>query len=592
MSINCSNIFINVDFVKYLDKWVDYCSEEIYTQKELIVKSKNANIYKVITKYGEFALKEQVISGMSTNEKNILAEISNDLLSNTAPRLFPYLYKTYACYNNLYMITPFYTVTLDNALLTPHSIEWWATFVYQIASAVNYLESKYINHNDLNFNNIMFQIYSDNYKELAICVIDFGSSVKKFGKRDNLPEFILGRDLNYFLHIISTYLPSQLQNLLLPLINRINTYKFPNEPKDIFELRRVNLTIHNPNTSGKRIASIIKQKYPYVTEKCNETKLNKLFGCAIGAVIGDSIGMPVEFNTTAYTIDGMYNSGSFKGLLSEYNLPAGTFTDDTQMALCIIDSYLKDKKLIPTTIASNFKYWYESGPLDVGIHTTKVLKAFNKDGSNWKKVSEQIYNENTEAASNGTVMRTWPISIIYNSNLEELIRNSILQCSITHLNNEAIWSAVLINCLLYFIINSDETNTKELYKKSLEKSLEIIKPHISIKYYNILLNAGNKNTELNGGKGYVYDTMETVLWCINNSNSYKDAILKCINIPGDTDTNASITGAVVGALYGLHNIPVNWINILDKPNKYNNWNGIQITSEILKNIVLLLSNCD
>jgi ADP-ribosylglycohydrolase len=48
------------------------------------------------------------------------------------------------------------------------------------------------------------------------------------------------------------------------------------------------------------------------------------------------------------------------------------------------------------------------------------------------------------------------------------------------------------------------------------------------------------------------------------TDNYKDAVLKAVNLGEDTDTTAAVTGGLAGLLYGLDNIPSNWINQIAK----------------------------
>ena len=58
--------------------------------------------------------------------------------------------------------------------------------------------------------------------------------------------------------------------------------------------------------------------------------------------------------------------------------------------------------------------------------------------------------------------------------------------------------------------------------------------------------------------GYVVDTLEAALWCLLNTSSYREAILKAVNLGNDTDTIAAVTGGVAGIFYGYENIPDKW----------------------------------
>ncbi|MHC5724067.1 MAG: ADP-ribosylglycohydrolase family protein, partial [Nostoc sp.] len=49
-------------------------------------------------------------------------------------------------------------------------------------------------------------------------------------------------------------------------------------------------------------------------------------------------------------------------------------------------------------------------------------------------------------------------------------------------------------------------------------------------------------------------------WCLLNSSSYSEAVLKAVNLGGDTDTTAAVTGGLAGIYYGVENIPQKWMN--------------------------------
>jgi hypothetical protein len=64
--------------------------------------------------------------------------------------------------------------------------------------------------------------------------------------------------------------------------------------------------------------------------------------------------------------------------------------------------------------------------------------------------------------------------------------------------------------------------------------------------------------------GYVIDTLEAAVWCLLTTNSYKECVLKAVNLGDDTDTVAAVAGGLAGALYGLEGIPQEWLDTLIK----------------------------
>ena len=62
--------------------------------------------------------------------------------------------------------------------------------------------------------------------------------------------------------------------------------------------------------------------------------------------------------------------------------------------------------------------------------------------------------------------------------------------------------------------------------------------------------------------GYVIDTLEAAIWCLLNSKTYSETVLKAVNLGDDTDTTAAVAGDLAGLLYGFENIPTDWVSQL------------------------------
>ena len=62
--------------------------------------------------------------------------------------------------------------------------------------------------------------------------------------------------------------------------------------------------------------------------------------------------------------------------------------------------------------------------------------------------------------------------------------------------------------------------------------------------------------------GYVVDTLEAALWCLLNTDNYKDCVLKAVNLGEDTDTVAAVAGGLAGMFYGVDGIPAEWLEKL------------------------------
>ncbi len=105
---------------------------------------------------------------------------------------------------------------------------------------------------------------------------------------------------------------------------------------------------------------------------------------------------------------------------------------------------------------------------------------------------------------------------------------------------------------------SEFLNSKEIY------SDELI-------HFDRLLNGNINELEEDAiqSGGYVIHTLEASIWCLLTTNNYEEAVLKAVNLGGDTDTTGAVTGGLAGLMYGFKSIPNKWISSIVKANEIN-----------------------
>ncbi|WP_291097963.1 MULTISPECIES: ADP-ribosylglycohydrolase family protein [unclassified Empedobacter] len=284
----------------------------------------------------------------------------------------------------------------------------------------------------------------------------------------------------------------------------------------------------------------------------------------IGSAVGDALGVPVEFKSRQYLqqnpVTDMMGYGT-------YNMPPGTFSDDSSMMFCLAESLCNGYNL--NDIAEKFQMWMHEGywtadgeVFDVGISTRKAINRL------------RVVKNPTEAGStsesdngNGSLMRILPLAI-FTKDLSIDERCEIVKevSSITHAHNRSV-----LACIYYieFALNVlDSENLEEAYlntnfwlKLFLEEN-EIYKNEFP--YFERILNGkliDLKEDEIKS-TGYVMDSLEASIWCLLHTNSYKDCVLKAVNLGHDTDTIACIAGGIAGIYYDAETIPTNWIEQL------------------------------
>lgn len=279
----------------------------------------------------------------------------------------------------------------------------------------------------------------------------------------------------------------------------------------------------------------------------------------IGFIVGDALGVPVEFisreELKENPVTGMRGYGT-------YNQPAGTWSDDTAMTLATMHSIVKREGIDYNDMMDKFNEWVVHGKymqggytFDYGITTSNALFRYqqNKD-SPWECGGK---NENDNG--NGSLMRVLPLAYIKDIDYETIGNIS----SLTHRHERS-----KIACALYVEIArsmlENDLSIEEHINFACDKIKEYYKDSPELEHFeNIFKNDLNDLS----GKGYVIYTFEVVVHCLLTTDNYKDAVLKAVNIGGDTDTNASICGGLAGIYYGYDSIPIDWINQIDKLNK-------------------------
>lgn len=286
----------------------------------------------------------------------------------------------------------------------------------------------------------------------------------------------------------------------------------------------------------------------------------------LGLAIGDAIGVPVEFKSREYLqrfpVTDIMGYGT-------HSVPPGTFSDDSSLAFCLAEALTQEFNL--QTIANNFIAWRQHGywsaigtVFDIGISTDEAIKRLVK-GQRPELSGGFSEGEN----GNGSLMRILPLMFYVNDKpIESRFVTTRLVSSITHGHIRSV-----IACFYYIefarlLLNgNDKFVTYRQVKHTVTNHLYSISINpVEINLYSRLL-ANDiyhlSETDIKS-TGYVLHTLEAAIWCLLTTNNYRDAVLKAVNLGNDTDTTAAVTGGLAGLLYGVENIPGNWLEALAK----------------------------
>jgi ADP-ribosylglycohydrolase len=290
-----------------------------------------------------------------------------------------------------------------------------------------------------------------------------------------------------------------------------------------------------------------------------------IIGGVMGVIIGDALGLPVQFMTkTAISknpITEMTGGGVF-------GLEPGAWSDDSSLTLCLAES-LSEVGYNPADIARRFIDWYRDGymtPLgesfDIGVTTEIAMKRLVHGVAPFKAGPTDA-----ESNGNGSLMRILPATLFFASESDYTMIQRICEVSkITHGHPRSQLACSLYSLFIKELLKGSKP--QEAYDTMRLKSQTVFfidrKIGKQLSHFERIISGELPNlpeSEIKSG-GYVVESLEAALWSFLTTSSFEDAVLKAVNLGWDTDTVGAITGSMAGVYYGFSNIPPHWLSKL------------------------------
>lgn len=276
----------------------------------------------------------------------------------------------------------------------------------------------------------------------------------------------------------------------------------------------------------------------------------------IGFIVGDALGVPAEFKSKEYLEENPVTEMTGNGT---WNQPKGTWSDDSSMTIATITSITYTKGIDFEDIMDEFLEWNcnnfytnsASGAFDIGNTTGKALSNY-QSGTPALKSGCDGERDN----GNGSLMRILPLAYIKNIDYKTIENVS----SLTHAHKRSRIACVLYVEIAKSMIEND-LEIKDHIELSCEKIKDYYKDSDELKHFERIFSSDLDDVE---GRTYVVGSLECVLHCLLTTDDYRQAVLKAVNMGGDTDTNAAICGGLAGIYYGFDSIPVDWIGQINR----------------------------
>lgn len=316
----------------------------------------------------------------------------------------------------------------------------------------------------------------------------------------------------------------------------------------------------------------------------NKTTIHEAFrGCMLGAAVGDAIGLPVEFDRLD-AIRRKYGPAGIKGYDRCYG-GIGKFSDDTQMSLFTAEGLIwadAGEYDLVTAGAQALINWLETqgvrnprlAPERIGLVIRADLHQRRAPGSTCLSSLRAMPTlgapANNDSKGCGAVMRMHPVGLYcwakgFTTAGTMKIANTL--GGLTHAHESGYLSggamAVIVRALLNGFSLSDAA------WQALQELGDCQGGQETIDAINMAIELAATDTNPDAaiytlGEGWVgEEALAIALYCALKADSFKEGVLMAANHNGDSDSTASIAGALLGLIHGDAGIPAEWIRDLE-----------------------------
>lgn len=263
-------------------------------------------------------------------------------------------------------------------------------------------------------------------------------------------------------------------------------------------------------------------------------------GCMLGQLAGDSLGSLVEFRTpeqirAAYPggVRELADGGTFDTL-------AGQPTDDSEMALAMARQLVATGRYCALRTGRQYRDWLRSGPFDCGNTIASALQG----------------RPNPASQANGALMRVSPLGIFgAGRSRTDVMKWAKKDAALTHTHPVCAQANALYAALIARAVAGGGSG-EELYAELLGW-MKRLKLEESLRE-SVERAAGEKPRDFMTHMGWVLVALQNALWQMLHAPTLEEGVVDTVMQGGDTDTNAAIAGALLGAIYGEKAVPLPW----------------------------------
>lgn len=282
------------------------------------------------------------------------------------------------------------------------------------------------------------------------------------------------------------------------------------------------------------------------------TARQRIVGGILGLALGDALGAPFEFRRAH---DVPTPIPAFE--LPWMDRPPGSWTDDTAMARNLWTSLIATGRILDTDdVLRRHLEWLASSPPDIGSQTLAALREHQRGAADAAKVVFDRRGPEV-SAGNGSVMYCAPLGLAYVDRPDDLLEAAPALSAITHWDERCKTACFAVTFTAAALVRGDDPES------AVRSALERVADREGGEELDYLTGAAGIERPIDGpDQGFTLFTAGVALRVAGEGEPFEDGLREVVALGGDTDTNASVAGALLGALHGVDGLPPDWLDRL------------------------------
>lgn len=283
-------------------------------------------------------------------------------------------------------------------------------------------------------------------------------------------------------------------------------------------------------------------------------RLDRALGCMLGLVIGDSLGSQVEFRTAGDIRADYPNGVRNLGDSPIWKTMAGQPTDDSELGLALARSLVGRPDYDPEAAALAYAHWFRSAPFDCGITTARAFGAAARATRSKALAAQRAADPASQ--SNGSLMRVAPIGV-WATGPAQAVRAAMEDSRLSHPHPVCRTAcAAFAAAISAAIAGADRVGMIDIATRTAEDAGP---DAAAVRDALRRAASGKLPTDYQHQMGWVLIALQNAFFHLSVGTPAEAALIQTAGCGGDTDTNAAIAGALLGAADGRSALPVRWV---------------------------------